>query len=234
MTELEDPSRERLKHHFAQRVTHQARQLLELWQRLQANEWSPASLAELDDANLRLLRFAKRFEQPEHTELARAINVALQDMAANQGRLSSQLITELNRLMQRLSRTGLRQGDVDANIRLPPLRKPVYILLQDLERADRLARQLEFFELSVQAFSNPMSFRHAMAERHPAAIVMDVDFGGPGLGLELAAEAQVGLEQKLPLLFFSLHETDTPTRLAAVRAGGQAFMTGTLEASILM
>ena len=104
MTELEDPSRERLKHHFAQRVTHQALQILELWQRLQANEWSPASLAELDDANLRLLRFAKRFEQPEHTELARAINVALQDMAANQGRLSSQLITELNRLMQRLSR----------------------------------------------------------------------------------------------------------------------------------
>ena len=234
MTEQEDPSRERLKNHFAQRVTHQARQILELWQRLQANEWSPTSLAELDDANLRLLRFAKRFEQPEHTELARAINVALQDMAANQSRLSSQLITELNRLMQRLSRTGLRQGDVDANIRLPALRKPVYILLLDLERADRLARQLEFFELTAQAFSSPTAFRHAMAERHPAAIVMDVDFGGPGLGLELAAEAQVGLEQKLPLLFFSLHETDTPTRLAAVRAGGQAFMTGTLEASSLM
>ena len=71
MTEQEDPSRERLKNHFAQRVTHQARQILELWQRLQANEWSPTSLAELDDANLRLLRFAKRFEQPEHTELAR-------------------------------------------------------------------------------------------------------------------------------------------------------------------
>ena len=67
MTEQEDPSRERLKNHFAQRVTHQARQLLELWQRLQANEWSPASL----------------------TELARAINVALQDMAANQSRLNS-------------------------------------------------------------------------------------------------------------------------------------------------
>ncbi|MBP3362659.1 MAG: diguanylate cyclase response regulator, partial [Pseudomonas sp.] len=73
MTEQEDPSRERLKNHFAQRVTHQARQILEIWQRLQANEWSPAGLAELDDANLRLLRFAERFEQPEHTELARAI-----------------------------------------------------------------------------------------------------------------------------------------------------------------
>ncbi|MBP3934599.1 MAG: diguanylate cyclase response regulator, partial [Pseudomonas sp.] len=60
MTEQEDPSRERLKNHFAQRVTHQARQILEIWQRLQTNEWSPAGLAELDDANLRLLRFAER------------------------------------------------------------------------------------------------------------------------------------------------------------------------------
>ena len=120
MTEQEDPSRERLKNHFAQRVTHQARQILEIWQRLLANEWSPAGLTELNDANLRLLRFAERFEQPEHTELARAINVALQDMAANHSRLSSPIITELNRLMQRLSRTGLRQGDLMAHICLPP------------------------------------------------------------------------------------------------------------------
>ena len=234
MTEQEDPSRERLKNHFAQRVTHQARQILEIWQRLQANEWSPAGLAELDDANLRLLRFAERFEQPEHSELARAIDLTLRDMAANHSRLNSPIITELNRLMQRLSRTGLRQGDLAANISLPPLRKPVYILLQDLERADRLARQLEFFELSAQAFSSPAGFRLAMTERHPAAIVMDVDFAGAGVGLTLAAEAQIGLEQKLPLLFFSLHEADTPTRLAAVRAGGQGFLTGTLEASSLM
>ena len=234
MTEQEDPSRERLKNHFAQRVTHQARQILEIWQRLQANQWSPAGLAELDDANLRLLRFAERFEQPEHSELARAIDLTLRDMAANQSRLNSPIITELNRLMQRLSRTGLRQGDLAANISLPPLRKPVYILLQDLERADRLARQLEFFELSAQAFSSPAGFRLAMTERHPAAIVMDVDFAGAGVGLTLAAEAQIGLEQKLPLLFFGLHEADTPTRLAAVRAGGQGFLTGTLEASSLM
>eukprot|EP01034_Spumella_vulgaris_P017841 gene17841-22755_t len=66
MTEPEDPSRERLKHHFAQRVIHQARQILEIWQRLQRSEWSNAELNELSEANLRLLRFAERFEQPEH------------------------------------------------------------------------------------------------------------------------------------------------------------------------
>ena len=234
MTEHEDLSHERLKHHFAQRVTHQARQILEIWQRMQTQEWSPAGLAEFSEANLRLLRFAERFDQPEHRELSQATDAVLQQVADNRGRLSSPLITELNRLMQRLSRTGLRHGDQLGHTALPPLRKPIYILLQDHERAQRLSTQLEFFELSAVAFDSPGAFRQAMVERHPAAIVMEVDFAGPNQGLALAEEVQVGLEQKLPLLFFSQHETDTPTRLAAVRAGGQAFLTGTLEVSSLM
>ncbi|MFV3015938.1 hypothetical protein ACM9HO_09615, partial [Pseudomonas sp. KHB2.9] len=50
MTEPEDPSRERLKQHFAQRVIHQARQILEIWQRLQRSEWSDADFSELSEA----------------------------------------------------------------------------------------------------------------------------------------------------------------------------------------
>jgi len=234
MTEPEDPSRERLKQHFAQRVIHQARQILEIWQRLQRTEWSGADLSELSEANLRLLRFAERFEQPEHGQLAQHIGESLKAVDENRGRLSSQLITELNRLMQRLSRTGLRQGDQLEQTFLPPMRKPIYVMLADHERAERLAKQLEFFGMSAQSLDSVAAFHASMAERLPSAIVMDVDFCGPGLGLKLAAEAQEGLEQKLPLLFFSLLETDTPTRLAAVRAGGQEFLTGTLEASSLL
>ena len=136
--------------------------------------------------------------------------------------------------MQRLSRTGLRHGDQLEHTFLPPLRKPIYVMLQDHDRAERLAKQLEFFGLSAQSLDSVAAFHAAMVERLPAAIVMDVDFSGAGIGLKLAAEAQEGLDQPLPLLFFSLHETDTPTRLAAVRAGGQEFLTGTLEASSLL
>lgn len=234
MTEAEDPSRDRLKHHFAQRVIHQARQILEVWQRLHQSEWSAADLEELRESNQRLLRFAERFEQPEHAQLARGISQSLQEVEANRGRLSSSLITDLNRLMQRLSRTGLRQSDRLEQTSLPPLRKPIYVMLQDHERGERLAKQLEFFGLSARSLANPRAFHAALAERLPAAVVMDVDFGGSGEGLKLAAKMQEGLEQKLPLLFFSHQETDTPTRLAAVRAGGEEFLTGTLEASSLL
>ena len=234
MTEPEDPSRDRLKHHFAQRVIHQARQILEVWQRLQQSEWSPADLDELSDANQRLLRFAERFEQVEHAQLARLISQSLLDVEANRGRLSSVLITDINRLMQRLSRTGLRHGDKLEHTSLPPLRKPIYVMLQDHDRGERLAKQLEFFGLSAQSLDSVHAFHASLAERLPAAVVMDVDFGGAGEGLKLATKMQEGLEHKLPLLFFSHHETDTPTRLAAVRAGGEEFLTGTLEASSLL
>ncbi|MGY4492184.1 diguanylate cyclase [Pseudomonas sp. TE3610] len=234
MTEADDPSRERLKHHFAQRVVHQARQILEIWQRLHRSEWSNEDLQELNEANLRLLRFAERFEQPDHTDIARHLNQVLLAVEDNRARLSSELINELNRLMQRLSRTGLRHGDELELTPLPPLRKPVYVLLQDSERGERLAMQLEFFGLHAQALDSVPAFLASMQECQPAAIVMDVDFGGCGLGLQLAARAQDGQDPKLPLLFFSLHETDTPTRLAAVRAGGQEFLTGALEASSLL
>ena len=141
---------------------------------------------------------------------------------------------ELDHLLQRLSRTRLRKDDPPDQALLRPARKPVYLLLRDHERAERLAQQLEFFGLSVQPLPNAVAFMASVAEQPPAAIVMDVDFDGPGGGVPLAACVQQGQEQTFPLLFFSHHETDTPTRLAAVRAGGQAFLTGTLEASSLL
>ncbi|MEG5265315.1 diguanylate cyclase [Pseudomonas sp. JDS28PS106] len=234
MTQAVDPSRDRLKQHFAQRVIHQARQILEAWQRLQKSEWSASDLVELKEATVKLMRFAERFEQPEHFALAEQLSQALDSIEINQGRLTSSVITELNGVMQRLSRTGLRQGDTLEQISLPPLRKPVYVVLQDHERAERLAKQLEFFGLSALSLTDVAEFHAAMQQRHPAAIIMDVDFSGAGQGLALAAQIQQGLDQRLPLLFFSLHEADTPMRLAAVRAGGEEFLTGALEASSLL
>ena len=233
MTEHEDPSRDRLKQHFAQRVINQARQVLEVWQRLQRNEWNDAGMGELREAVQLLQRYAERFDQAEHSQLAKEIDGCLQLVADNRGRLNSELINQLNRLLQRLSRTGLRHGDRFEQTVLPPLRKPVYLALQHIERAEQLAQRLEFFGMSALALDTANAFRNAMQERHPAAILMEVDFSGPGCGLQLAKSLQEDLEQPIPLLFFGAEDTDTLTRLSAVRAGGKEFFTGSLDASNL-
>jgi len=226
---------EELKQHFAQRVIHQAREVLEVWQQLQRSEWSDAYRAALADANQRLRRFAERFEQNEHRQLALGIEDCLSEIKDNRGRLSSDTIATLSQLIYRLARTGLRHSDPRGQSGyIPPLSKPVYIALEDNERANHVVRQLEFFSMTAQAFASDSEFRAAMHERHPAALVMDVDFNGPGEGLKLAERVQQGLEEKLPLIFFSHQETDTPMRLAAVRAGGLEFFTGAIDASSLL
>ncbi|MDD2160116.1 PleD family two-component system response regulator [Pseudomonas sp. MIL19] len=233
MIEHEDPSSDRLKQHFAQRVINQARQVLEVWQRLQRSEWNDTGMAELREATQLLQRYAERFDQAEHRQLAEEINNSLQQVADNRGRLNSQLISQLNLLLQRLSRTGLRHGDRFEQTVLPPLRKPVYLALQHIERAEQLVQRLEFFGMTAIALDTANAFRNAILERHPAAILMEVDFSGPGCGLQLAQSVQEGLKHKIPLLFFSAEDTDTLTRLKAVRAGGQEFFTGSLDASNL-
>jgi diguanylate cyclase (GGDEF)-like protein len=233
MIEPEDPSRDRLKQHFAQRVIHQARLVLEVWQRLQHAEWSDAGLIELRDAVQHLQRYAERFEQTDHFQLARELDVCLQQVGDNRGRLNSELITQINLLLQRLSRTGLRHSDRLEQSVLPPLRKPLYLAMNHPERAEQLVQRLEFFGMQALVMDTANAFRDAMAARHPAAIVMDVDFSGPKCGLLLAKSIQEGLEQKIPVLFFSLEDTDTRTRLEAVRAGGREFFIGTLDASNL-
>jgi diguanylate cyclase (GGDEF)-like protein len=233
MIEPEDPSRDRLKQHFAQRVIHQARLVLEVWQRLQHAEWSDAGLIELRDAVQHLQRYAERFEQTDHFQLARELDICLQQVGDNRGRLNSELITQINLLLQRLSRTGLRHSDRLEQSVLPPLRKPLYLAMNHPERAEQLVQRLEFFGMQALVMDTANAFRDAMAARHPAAIVMDVDFSGPKCGLLLAKSIQEGLEQKIPVLFFSLEDTDTRTRLEAVRAGGREFFIGTLDASNL-
>ncbi|TWI58375.1 diguanylate cyclase (GGDEF)-like protein [Pseudomonas duriflava] len=234
MSEHDDPGLDRIKHHFAQRVITQARQVLEIWQRLHRTEWNAMTLKELTEANDRLLKYAQRFDQTEHAHIAEQIGDSLRQVAANRGRLTSPVISDLSQLMQSLSRTGLRHGDQLDSMALPPLRKPIYIALQDMARSQRLAMQMEYFGVTIQVFEESESFRRAVAERHPAVIVMEVDFDGPAQGLQLAAEIQTHLPTKLPILFFSRDEADTNRRLAAVRAGGHEFYTGTLDASHLL
>ena len=229
----EHVSSQRLKQHFAQRVIHQAREVVDSWQRLQRGDWNNTEMAALAESTLLLLRHAERFGQDAHTELARGIQHCLERAEANHGRLDSALISDLDQLLQRLAHTGLRYGD-DEQVFLPPLRKPIYLALRDQACAARLARQLEFFGLIAQPLGTPDDFHTALRERHPAAIVMDFDFAAPGQGLHLIQQLQQARSDKLPVLFFNPGETDALTRLAAVRAGGVALLSGNLDASCLL
>ena len=234
MREHKGHSSNRLKRHFAQRVVHRSRQVLEIWQRLRATAWSTAGLNELRQATQLLQQYAERFEQATHQQLASELLLCLDQAEINRGRLNLGATRRLNRLMRNLSETGLRHDDQLASTLLPPQRKPVYLALQHLERSERLAQQLNFFEVCALALESPSALCRAINENAPAAILMDINFAGPGNGLQLANALQQGRAEKIPLLFYSDENTDTRTLLAAVRAGGGALFNGTLDVSSLL
>jgi diguanylate cyclase (GGDEF)-like protein len=234
MREQTVPSSSRLKRHFAQRVISRSRHVLEIWQRLQSHPWNEDGLRELHKAAQLLQHYAERFEQPTQQRLASELLECLIHIKINDGRVDGSALHELGELLQRLSETVLRHDDFLENTPIPAQRKPVYFALQHLERAERLAQQLNFFEVTALALATPDALREALRECLPAAILMDIDFAGPGNGLSLANALQEGLTHKIPLLFYSDQDTDTPTLLAAVRAGGGAFFNETLDASSLL
>jgi diguanylate cyclase (GGDEF)-like protein len=231
---MESQELNRLKQHFAQRVVHQAQQVLEHWYSVQTSRWTAQSHSDLMEAAKRLAQYSTRFQQQEHLELAKSIGSRLVSIQANGCRLGSDDIIALNSCMQRLSRIGLHHTDLLDPLLPSSTRKPVYVALDDQEQSSRLCRQLTYFGLHALICENEAHFHAAMRQRHPAAIIMEIDFGGLGMGLKLAESIQAGRDRKLPVFFFSHDETDTPVRLAAARAGGEEFYTATLDASAVL
>src|SRR5690554_2106460 len=235
MTGTQTQSLQRLKQHFAQRVINQARQVLELWQNLHNSEWSRQDLVNMRDAGERLLRHAERFEQFAHIAIAKQLLEVLAAVESNANRLNSHAIESITQLLQELLQTGLRQGESIDQVFLPTVvRKPIYLVLHCAEQAESLAQQLQSFYLQVEVFADADTFLQAMAKRYPAVIILDVDFIRPGYGLELAQQVKKAHDSAVPVLFYSETEVTALTRLAAVRAGGQAFSTGNLDAANIL
>lgn len=234
MPDQDASSSQRMRQHFAQRVIHLARQVLEYWQRIQDGHWDYHPVNELRETSQRLLQCAQHFHQEEHIQLAAEILDVLCDVDHTHQRFNNEQLNRLNQVMQRLSRTGLRHNDRLEEVQIPTQPKPIYLALNDLTTANHIAQQLGNFALNVQILQTPEAFIKAINEQRPAAVVMDIDFSVPNAGLALAEMIRSKQESRLPLLFFSRHDADVATHLRTVRAGGQEFIVGTLDALYLL
>ncbi|WP_459207684.1 diguanylate cyclase [Pseudomonas sp. MLB6B] len=224
------PSRSSRMH----QVLQQTRDVLLLWQRLHHTDPTRTGLRYLHKASLRLWRTAEQCEQAPQVAVAQALCAQLEPLLEGQPSLPAGALDALAPLIQQLARSSLRRDDQFDDVLLPALRRPLYLLLQDAQAAERLVQQLAFFGLAAQALDSVDALRSALAEAPPGIVVLDVDFAGPGRGLQLAQALQADAEPPLALLFFSQDDNDTCARLSAARIGGKAFLTGALEASALL
>lgn len=211
---------EKLRQLFSHRVINQVRQVLDLWRCLPDTNWSITAMSDFSLALEKLRASANRFEAHRHQALAESLLKVLKTMRPGQPPGSEQL-EQLNKQVRLLSETALRHNDAQGAEQLIPSKKPVYIAVDSDETAATLTQQMQYFGIRAEIQKNEQAFLQALQKRHPAALVLDINFIQPGHGLRLAQTIQQQREQPLPILFtYQQTPPNIEQKLSAMRNGG--------------
>ena len=109
----------------------------------------------------------------------------------------------------------------------------VFIVEDDAALGKTLCAQLNHYGFNTQLFSCAADAIPALKQTKPDVVVLDIVLAeGPSAGIALATDLPLLLNDSLPCLFISSCDGWAP-RLAAVRAGGVAYLNKPLDISIL-
>ncbi len=223
---------DKLRQHFARRVTTQARVLLEIWQKYRNSGDTPQNLREdLQKASEKLIRYARRFDMTSHAEAGERLRSVLESWPESEA-LDAQTRDDIQAGMDQLSRCTLRRSDQEEEE--PPrtyLRTPIYLAFNDGDYAQRIIRQMEFFGFRAAAINSTEELIEECNRQKPETIVIDVDFGegdGP-TGIDTIETIQEKHETPIPILYISESDGSIETRLRAVRSGGEEFFYRALD-----
>ena len=220
---------DKLKQHFSTRVTNQARHVLDLWRCLHDDQWQSERIHDLLLANEKLLRFAQRFDSEKYTKIAEKFHSILSSLE-DEALPSSDQLNTLNDLMQQLSQGLLRRSDSNQADKMIVVKKPIYMALNDTDKALQLAQQMEYFGLRAELFNTTDELDQAMNKRHPLAIIIDIDFQAADKGLDIikfhqGAEKEIlssdnSQHANIPIIFYSSHPMTPRQKLLCLRLGG--------------
>ena len=110
----------------------------------------------------------------------------------------------------------------------------VYIMEDERLLAQEIAHQLRHFGYECELCFSPDALRMAFRKATPDAVVADIGFAeGPLEGPRVLAELQGGISPRVPIIFVSV-QSGWEARLAAVRAGGVAYLPKPVEMTSLV
>ncbi|CCG96780.1 Putative diguanylate cyclase (GGDEF domain) /response regulator [Marinobacter nauticus ATCC 49840] len=221
----DESQKEKLRQHFARRVTTQARVVLDTWQKIRDDRsQAPAHRDDLIAAADKLVRYARRFEMDSHAAAGELILALLTDWHQDTP-LDDAKAKALEDATENLRLSTQRRTDQDTSSAPQQYRRtPVYIALSNEEMASRLIRQLEFFGFRASAFSASADLIEACALSKPETILMDVSFGGrDNDGIATVEQLQEQHDTPIPIIFVSDEDGSIETRLRASRCGGEEF-----------
>ena len=214
------------------------------WRMLGAAAWDPAGAAVLQRLTHSLAGSGSTFGYPALGEIARSaeqlLKAWLQDESAPDSKQRAQLEKLLGKLHQAaaIHPAGKREGpalELAVHQKAANEEQPlVYLIEDDAALADELALQLLHFGYRIEVFPGIEGVADAVAAQRPDAFIADINLpDGDMAGVNLLDDIQKRYGPNLPVVFISTHN-DFDARLAAVRAGGEAYFVKPLEIAPLI
>ncbi|KPJ92801.1 MAG: hypothetical protein AMJ53_08675 [Gammaproteobacteria bacterium SG8_11] len=111
--------------------------------------------------------------------------------------------------------------------------RKICVLEEDAEFAEEISKQLQHFGYEVVVYSDCRQATASAETTLPAAVILDVQYQNDSAADAFAERKKLLQENNIPLVYLSSHN-DWQSRLAAVRTGGQAYLTKPVDITALI
>lgn len=246
MTQPSDPVLElkELQEYFAGRLPERLAELEDAWAAVAASGWEEGRVRTLHRLAHSLTGAGSTFGYPEVSRTARVLERFLKSSLDGSGPAGMEAAGQVERLLEAVQRAA--QWPPVPPVPLPIRREPdpdrgderlVFLIEEDAEQATGLAAQLRHYGYRVRILDHLGTDLAAEVERErPDLLIVDLMFReGPLAG----AKAIEGIHRSQvpgapPRVIFLSVRSDLEARLAALRAGGEAYFTKPVDIGSLV
>ena len=220
-----------LRDYFAARLPARLREVEEAWEQVLASGWQPDDTRTFHRLAHSLAGAGATFGFPAVTEAARLLEQLLKPVVQGASPPpDDDTVAALLAGLHRASRlpAGAETSSTGSG-------KSVLLVASDPELGPWIAQQLERFGYRVRLLEQPDRLAEEIEREPPCALLLDQMFQGGRLvgGAQELARLGRSLQSPMRTVFLSDHG-DLESRLAAVRAGGEAYFTKPLDIAALV
>lgn len=213
-----------------------------VWQTLQGQPQA-SGLKELHRKVHSMAGSAGTFGMPDLGKAARHVEERLKAVLEAQARFCGDDEHAISSGIAKLRRLSASQAMPSAPEQISPSAQPsadesdhnlVYLLEDDLRQSLQLPAKLIHFGYQVECFVDRAALMEALARERPAALIMDFhDSSAQAACTEWLSSYQQTQDPELPVVFMAPEE-GFAARLAAVRAGGYAYLSQPVDVAALV
>ena len=238
-----DIVKERLKAlqaEYAAKLPVRIREIEQDWKALK-QAWQADTLQQLLRKTHILMGSAASFDFVQLSVKVRELDELLQQLRQRNTTPDSSELARIDDLV-RAAKSSAKRPDSEASNELVAMypapadtgKKQLFVVEDDKEFADYLALQLQQHGYDVRVFNQTSGLYEAVEETPPALLIMDIMLTERGLaGPQAMFNIQKGRSKPLPVIFMSAR-TDMAARLAAVRAGADAYFAKPIDMTALL